>query len=189
MTFCETGLIRAMKSAYKQEGYTVAGTDSGLIITGEMWGASINEKAVPNKVKSIIVLHAGKLPGEGEAINVRKGETRSMIYELAVTGIERLDALYRDKKREVIRPTRLTMDGYRLWQQPDSLEVNLIDPENQQVLDYGDQDAYLVGNAIYGETVYGSVFVCREGVKPEDKIMLAHLEQLQWIPVELEESK
>ena len=186
MTFCETGLIRAMKSAYRQEGYTVAGTSSGLAIVGEMWGASINEKAIPNKIKSIIVLHAGKLPDVGEAINVRKGETSSMIHELAVAGIDRLDELYRDKKREVIRPTRLTMDGYRLWQKPDSLEINLIDPENQQILDYGDQDAYLVGNAIYGETVYGSVFVLCETVNPEDKIMLAHLEQLQWIPVELE---
>lgn len=186
MTFCETGLMKAMKSAYRQDGYTVAGTHSGLVITGEMWGASINEKAIPNKVKSVIVLHAGKIPSVGEAINVRKGETSNMIYELAVAGIDRLDELYRDKKREVIRPTRLTMDGYRLWQQPDSLQIKLIDPENQQILDYGDHDAYLVGNAIYGETVYGSVFVLREDVAPEDKIMLAHLEQLQWIPVELE---
>lgn len=186
MTFCETGLMRAMKSAYKKDGYTVAGTSTGLVIAGEMWGVSINETAIPNKVKSVIVLHAGKLPGAGEAINVRKGETSSMIYDLAVAGIDRLDELYRDKKCEVICPTRLTMDGYRLWQQPKSLEINVIDPENQQILDYGDQDAYLVGNAIYGETVYGSVFVLRETVKPEDKVMLAHLEQLQWIPVELE---
>lgn len=40
-----------------------------------------------------------------------------------------------------------------------------------------------------GYTVYGTVFVLREGVEPENKIMLNHLEQLQWIPVELEESK
>ena len=186
MTFCETGLMRAMKSAYRQDGYTVAGTSSGLVITGEMWGVSINEKAIPNKVKSVIVLHAGKLPGVGEAINVRKGETSSMIYDLAVAGIDRLDELYRDKKREVICPTRLTMDGYRLWQQPKSLEINVIDPENQQILDYGDRDASLVGNAIYGETVYGTVFVLREDVAPENKIMLNHLEQLQWIPLELE---
>ena len=184
MTFCETGLIKAMKSAYRQEGYTVAGTSTGLVIAGEMWGVSINEKAIPNKVKSVIVLHAGKLPGVGEAINVRKDETRNMIYELAVAGIDRLDELYRNKQFEVVAPTRLTMDGYRLWQQPKSLDINVIDPENQQILDYGDRDAYLVGNAIYGETVYGSVFVLRETVKPEDKVMLDHLEELQWIPVE-----
>lgn len=185
MTFCETVLTKAMKSAYKQEGYTVAGTDTGLVITGERWGVSINEKAVPNKVKSLIVLHTGKLPGIGEAINVRKGETRSFIYELSVSDIERLDTLYRNKKRDVIRPTRLTMDGYRLWQQPKSLKLKLIDPENQQILDYGDRDAYLVGNAIYGETVYGSVFVSCEEVDLDDKIALTHLEELQWIPLEI----
>ena len=185
MKFCEKGLMKAMKRAYKQEGYTVAGTSSGLVIAGEMWGASINEKAIPNKVKSVIVLHAGKLPGVGEAICVRNGETRSMIYDLAVAGVDRLDELYRDRKCEVICPTRLTMDGYRLWQQPKSLEINVIDPENQQILDYGDCDAYLVGNAIYGATVYGSVFVLRESVAHENKIILNHLEQLQWIPLEL----
>lgn len=186
MTFNETGLKRAMKSAYKQDGYTVVGTSDGLIITGEMWGVSIAEKAVPNTVKSLIVLHAGKLPDAGNAINVKKGETISMIYELAVCDIQRLDGLYRDRKREAVRPTRLTMDGYRLWQKPDTLEVMLIDPQNQQILDYGDQDAYLVGNAIYGETVLGSVFALREDVAPEDKIMLSHLEQMQWIPLEVE---
>ena len=186
MIFNEKGLIRAMKSAYKEDGYTVAGTDSGYIITGEMWGVSIHDKAVPNTVKGLIVTHAGKLPDVGKAISVKRGETSSMIYELAVDRIENLDALYRDRKREAIRPTRLTMDGYRLWQQPDYLAVKLIGPVNQQILDYGDQDAYLVGNAIYGQTVYGSVFVCCEVAAPEDKPMLAHLEQMQWIPVELE---
>ena len=186
MTFNEKGLIRAMKAAYKDTGYSVVGTDSGFIITGEMWGTSIHEKAIPNTVKGLIVTHAGKLPDIGEAINVQKGEASTMIYDLAVAGIQRLDELYRDKKCEVICPTRLTMDGYRLWQQPKSLEIDVIDPENQQILDYGDRDAYLLGNAIYGETVYGSVFVLREDVAPENKIMLDHLAEMQWIPVELE---
>ena len=61
-----------------------------------------------------------------------------------------------------------------------------IDPENQQILDYSDHDAYLVGNTIFGVTVYGTVYVCREMVPPEDNVVIAHLEQMQWIPVELE---
>lgn len=186
MTFCESGLIKAMKRAYKAEGYTVAGTHHGLVITGEMWGVSIQEKAIPNKLKSVIVLHAGKLPCIGEAISVMKGETSSVIYDLAVASIDRLDELYRAKQREAVCPTRLTMDGYRLWQEPKTLAIIVVDPQYQQILDYGDRDAYLVGNAIYGETVYGSVYVLRQTVELEDKEMLAHLEQMQWIPVDLE---
>ena len=77
MTFNEKGLIRAMKAAYKEYGYTVAATDFGYIITGEMWGVSIHDKAIPNTVKGLIVTHAGKLPDVGNAINVKKGETSS----------------------------------------------------------------------------------------------------------------
>lgn len=186
MTFNEKGLIRAMKSAYKEEGYSVAGFDNGYVITGEMWGVSIPEKAVPNTVKSLIVLHAGKLPEAGKAINVQKSEIKSMIYEMAVERIQTLTSMYWDGKRGEICPTRLTMDGYRIWQQPDTLAVKLIDPANQQILDFTDQDAYLVGNTIYGLTVCGSVFVACEVAAPEDKPMLSHLAQMQWIPVELE---
>ena len=73
-----------------------------------------------------------------------------------------------------------------MWQLPDCLRVHLIDPENQQILDYGDHDAYLVGNTIFGVTVYGTVYVCREMVPPEDEAVISHLEQMQWIPVELD---
>ena len=186
MTFNEKGLIRAMKAAYKEDGYTVAGTDYGYIITGEMWGVSINEKAIPNTVKSLIVLHAGKLPDVGKAISVRKDEASNVIYEMAVDRIESLDRLYRENKRELILPTRLTIDNYRLWQNPATLAIKLIDPDNQQILDFTDNDAYLICDTLYGTTVYGSVFVHREVVAPEDLPMLAHLEQMQWIPVELE---
>ena len=70
MIFNEKGLICAMKSAYKDDGYTVAATDNGLIITAEMWGVHLNDKAIPNTVKSLIVLHAGKIPETGNAISV-----------------------------------------------------------------------------------------------------------------------
>lgn len=185
MIFNEKGLIRAMKKAYKDDGYTVAATDTGLIITGEMWGVQLNDKAIPNTVKSLIVLHAGKIPEPGNALGVSKSETGTMFYDMAVDRVEKLLELYVQGKRAAIRPTRLTMDGFRIWQLPNSLSVHLIDPENQQILDYSDHDAYLVGNTIFGVTVYGTVYVCREVLPPEDEAVINHLEQMQWIPLEL----
>lgn len=186
MIFYEKGLIRAMKNAYKDDGYTVAATDTGLIITSEMWGVQLNEKAIPNTVKSLIVLHAGKIPEAGNAISVNKGETGSVFFDMAVGRMDELHELYLGGKRHAIKPTRLTMDKHRVWQLPENLRVHLVDPDNQQILDYSDHDAYLVGNAIFGLTVYGALYVCREMVPPEDQAMISHLEQMQWIPLELE---
>lgn len=185
MIFNEKGLIRAMKNAYKDDGYTVAASDTGLMISSEMWGVQLNEKAIPNTVKSLIVLHAGKIPEPGNAISVHKNETGAMFFDMAVARMEELHELYISGKRWAIKPTRLTMDGYRVWQLPENLCVHLIDPDNQQILDYSDHDAYLVGNTVFGLTVYGALYVCREMVPPEDQAMIAHLEQMQWIPVEL----
>lgn len=185
MTFYENGLIRAMKSAFRKDGYTVAATESGYIILGENWGVSIHSKAMPNTVKSLIVLHAGKLPEENKAIQVKKGEILSCFYEMAVDRIDDLDTHYRKALRSRIFPTRLIMDGCRLWQLTDSLAIKRVDPEDEQILDYMDNDAYLVRGMLYGTTVYGSVFVACENAVEEDKGLMAHLEQMQWIPVEV----
>lgn len=186
MTFNDKGLLRAMKKEYKADGYIVAGTDGGYVICCESWGVYIHEQAMPNTVKSVVVLHAGKLPEPGKAIRVRKGEAANWIYEMAVDRIESLDALYLGRKREPILPTRLTMDGYGLWQNPKTLAIQRIAPENQQILDFTDNDAYLIDGAIYGTTIYGSVYVACEHIVYEDKPLFACLEQMQWIPVEVE---
>lgn len=186
MTFNDEGLARAMKNAYKDDGYVVACTPSGYIITGDMWGVAIHDQLIPNSIKSLIVLHTGKLPEVNKAINVRKNATNSWIYEMAVDRIMTLRKIYREMQRNAIRPTRMTMDGCLLWQQPDTLAVKLTAPENQQILDYEDNDAYLVDDVIYGETLCGSVFVSCQKVKDEDMPLLAHLAQMQWIPMELE---
>lgn len=186
MTFYDKGLLRAMKKEYKADGYIVAGTDGGYVICCESWGVYIHEQAMPNTVKSVVVLHAGELPEVGKAIKVRKGEAANWIYEMAVDRIQALDALYHGRKRETILPTRLTMDGYGLWQNPKTLAIQRIAPENQQILDFTDNDAYLIDGAIYGTTIYGSVYVACEHIVYEDKLLFACLEQMQWIPVEVE---
>lgn len=186
MTFNDKGLLRAMKKEYKGDGYIVAGTEGGFVICCESWGVYIREQAMPNTVKSVVVLHAGKLPEVGKAIKVRKTETASWIFEMAVDRMDGLYALYTEKKRETILPTRLTMDGYGLWQNPRNLEIQRIAPENQQILDFTDNDAYLIDGTIYGVTIYGSVYVACEHIVYEDKPLVACLEQMQWIPVEVE---
>ena len=58
MTFSEKGLARAMKAAYKNYGYTVAQSDSGLLIITDNWGVGIKEALIPNEIKGLIVCHS-----------------------------------------------------------------------------------------------------------------------------------
>ena len=70
MTLYDKGLIRAMKKAYKEDGYYVALTDRGVLIQTDFWGAEITYGAVPNSVKSLIVLHNGAMPRMNTAVLV-----------------------------------------------------------------------------------------------------------------------
>lgn len=70
----EKGLIKAMKEAYGKTGYSVAVNGSMLWICGELWFAGLHERHVSNDVKSVIALHFGVIPGDGEAMHACKGE-------------------------------------------------------------------------------------------------------------------
>lgn len=186
MTIYDKGLLRAIKQAYKDGGYDVALTESGVLIQADGWGVEIVTEAVPNSVKSLIVLHNGSMPRMNSAVHVQKGECSDMILDMVVGTMDDLDKAYTANGGLVIKPTRLTFDGYRVWQLADTLSVRLVDVENQQILTGEKWDAVLVNGIIYGRNWFGSVYIRTEMVVPEDKPLLHHLSQMQWIPVELE---
>lgn len=71
----EKGLIKAMKDEYRTRGYSVADDGNGrLWIVADTWFAGIWKQNVSNDVKSVIVLHFGRMPEENGAMNVHKGE-------------------------------------------------------------------------------------------------------------------
>lgn len=73
MVVSEKGLLRAIKDAYKADGYTVAVDDSGgvedLILHTPLWTVVIQKDEVPGKILGIITEHLRKLPGPGEAFH------------------------------------------------------------------------------------------------------------------------
>lgn len=190
MTINDKGLLRAMKAAYKGDGYDVAMTDGNLLIQTDEWGVSIHHKMVPNSIKSLIVLHNGAMPRMDSAVHVQKGECSEMILQTVTGTMEDLAASYTANGGLLIKPTRLTFDGNRVWQLADTLNVRLVDPDNQQILMfmYGEKpEVYLVNGMIYSRLPYScTVFIRPEMLMPEDKSLLQHLGQMQWIPVELE---
>ena len=186
MTICDKGLIRAMKKAYRDDGYYVAVTDNGVLIQSEWWGVEIIADAVPNSVKSLIVLHNGCLPKLNSAVYVSKGECADAILETVVGAMDDLARAYTATGGKIIKPTRLTIDGCRVWQTTDSLKIWLVDVDDQQILTCESVDARLVNSSIYGRNWFGSMFVRTQLVPVKDSPLLEHLSEMQWIPVEFD---
>ena len=186
MTIYDKGLIRAMKQAYKDSGYYVAVTDNGVLIQTGSWGVEIKAEAVPNSIKSLIVLHNGSMPRMDSAVHVSKGECGEAMVEMVVSAMDDLATAYTAMGGRTIKPTRLTFDGYRVWQITDALKIRLVDVDDQQILAGEKWDACLVNGVIYGRNWFGCMYVRTQLVPEEDVPLLEHLGQMQWIPVEQE---
>lgn len=184
MTIYDKGLIRAMKKAYRDDGYYVAVTDNGVLIQSDGWGVEIRAEAVPNSVKSLIVLHNGSLPRLDSAVCVKKGECADAILETVTGTMDDLAKAYTANGASKIKPTRLTMDGCRVWQTTDLLQIRLVDVDDQQILTGMSWDGNLISGAIYGRNWFGSMYVRTQMVLMEDVPLMDHLAQMQWIPVE-----
>ena len=180
MTIYDKGLIRAMKQAYRDGGYDVAVTDNGVLIQSDGWGVEIAFDAVPNSVKSLIVLHNGSLPVMNKAVHVSKGECSEAILEV-VTGT--MDDLAKMQAGRRIKPTRLTMDGCNVWQTTDRMDVHLVDVDDQQILAAQIVNCYLIAGVIYGRNWFGSMYIRTRTVQHEDVSLVEHLSEMQWIPV------
>ena len=187
MTIYDNGLLRAMKAAYRDGGYDVAFTETGILIQTDGWGVQMEAGAVPNSIKSLIVLHNGSLPRIDSAVCVSKGECSDVILNMVTTT---MDYLYNQHIASGgLKPTRLTFDGKRVWQLAEKLDIRLVDAENQQIpmTMFGEKvDALLLGSAIYSRLPYGSLYIQTETPVPEDQPLLQHLSQMQWIAVELD---
>lgn len=186
MTLYDKGLIRAMKRAYKDDGYYVALTESGLLIQTTFWGVEIIADAVPNSVKSLIVLHNGAMPRMNTAALVQKGECGDAILEMVLAVMDDISKAYTATGGVPIKPTRITFDGMRAWQTTTDLKLRLVCVDDQQILSGENVDAHLVSGYIYGRTWFGQLFVRSQVLKPEDRPLIDHLAQMQWIPLELE---
>ena len=72
----ERGLLSAMKSTWRSEGYTVAGyREDGervLCIAGASWLVAIPYSAISRKVLTLLVEHLGEIL-DGAAWTVQKG--------------------------------------------------------------------------------------------------------------------
>lgn len=184
MTLYDKGMIRAMKKAYEEDGYYVALTDRGVLIQTDFWGAEITYGAVPNSVKSLIVLHNGAMPRMNTAVLVQKKECASAILETVVNTVDDLSKAFSATGGAPIKPTRLTFDGMRVWQTTNDLRLRLVDVDDQQILAGENLDGMLVCGYIFSQTWFGCMYVRPQIIDPEDKALMEHMAQMQWISLD-----
>ena len=79
----EKGLIKAMKQEHgKSDGYTVANDGQTTWVISSGWFAGVPNENLSNEIKSVIVLHFGRLPFTGEALSVaKKGDVQAELME------------------------------------------------------------------------------------------------------------
>lgn len=184
MVIREKGLLKAMKEAYKQDGYKVAslGTEHGswLLIQGSGWAVEIEAGNVPRKVLGLIVEHLGKLPETDEAFQCRKDAPQTVIYDTAAHLTEDMDGRAEQGKPAKAKETALTWNGFYLWQRTGDLEIIMIDPEDQEILDVRDRDVYTLGNALYVAGCASRAYIFQRGPSTGADKHMEHLAQMQW---------
>ena len=186
MVINEKSLLRAMKEAYKGWGYTVAVTSRDVwVISTPAWIARIcNRDNVPNEVLALIVLHMGYLPEMETAYQIFKADTgpaiQEKIYSEAVDNIRTMEKLRLDPESTTpqISKTKLHFGRYRVWQQPIDLQIYLVDPRYECMIER-QNDVHTVRSALCAAGEISSIYVFRDRVENEN--LIDHLEQIQWV--------
>ena len=183
MVIHEKGLLRAMKEAYKSDGYEIECKETGgmkeIHIETPRWYVMCVLKNLPRKVLGLIVEHLGEIPEPGQAVQVKKKETQTKIYTQgndAFGGVTPDDFI---NPPHVIK-TALVYRYGNIWQQRRGNKVFWVTPELENIM--------LINNAVVspGEKVLmitGTVSTVAikpsEPQKAEDKRTLEYLAGVQ----------
>ena len=114
MLINEAGLVRAIKRAYKADGYTVNVKDGIMSIYTKSWYIQARRDMVPRKALAAIVEHAGLIPGENEPINIMKDwEPQLVIPE---TAAEEMSAWRVGERGDDVDLVPVIMQGFQIFQ-------------------------------------------------------------------------
>lgn len=183
MVIDEKGLLSAMKDAYKKKstGYKVAARiledeEEELILSAPGWTAFINRENAPRKVMGLIVEHVGDLPREDEAYQVQDKNVQAEIFSVAVPAQARLVA------GAVVRRTNLTYNGYQIWQRTDNLNVFMLSPKFEDMMDNYNREVRLTEDGMfYVEGVASRLYLLPLQVMQNELPALHHLAKMQWV--------
>lgn len=187
MVINEKALVKEMKEAYKGWGYTVMVLPGGeWVFMTKAWAAEIDAQTnVPNEALSLIVLHMEYLPERETAYRIYKDESGPVIQQEVFSVAEATYTALCEQRRETdAKPlycwqTKLRLGACRVWQRPSDLEILLIDPTYERIIE-SKKNIRVVGDAIYAEGQISCVYVMRVQNAGE-QAHIEHLSQMQWI--------
>lgn len=174
----EKGLIKAMKQEHgKSEGYTVANDGQTTWVIAYDWFAGVPNENLSNEIKSVIVLHFGRLPFSGEALSVaKKGDVQAELMETCMEVPSRVvDA---SGVRYMATYVRL---GECLVFQDDALNCRMAHEDNLLPIDYSHTVQLVNGWLVSDNDCFG-VAGCAISADGTGflQAQLRHLEMMDW---------
>ena len=186
MVIAEKPLVRELKEAYKGGGYNVIVRPGGrTVLCCAAWAVEIDNENLPREVLSVLALHMGYLPEEGEAYKIMKGAkeptVQKMIFDTAMEPIRKLENAVADAGAATpvaVRKTVLTFDGWNVWQKTGNKGIVLVDPAYEMILRKL-EEVIAVGDAIYKEGAISKAWIMR-GTNAMYENQLNYLGQVPW---------
>ena len=126
MLINESGAVKAIKDAYKGDGYTVYNHGDAVSIITEDWYIKCDWRILPRKVLALVVEHMGTIPKEREPVHVNKDDDVQMAFRGTVEGDisgwcegeTEFDATY----------VPVSVRGLQLYQEPEGGRCWAVDP-------------------------------------------------------------
>ena len=114
MLINEAGLVRAMKRAYRGEGYNVVNRGGTIAIYTKTWYLEAGRGYIPRKALATIVEHMGEIPEAGNPVLVQKDvEAQAVMPEVST---EDLAAWVTGDRGETVVMVPVIMLGYQIFQ-------------------------------------------------------------------------
>lgn len=112
----ESGLVRAIKSAYKNGGYVVNNQGEMVSIYTERWYVQCKRVKLPRKALATIVEHMGMIPEVGAPVSIDKdGDPQQVIPEVTVND---MDHWRGGATTDAATMVPVIMQGYQIFQPP-----------------------------------------------------------------------
>lgn len=126
MIIDESGLVRAIKSAYKTDGYCVLNHGEQVTIYTDNWYIRCCWNKLPRKVLATIVEHMGMIPDGSNALSIEKdGDPQIVMPEIVGQEIEQWISGNKDGKATLVP---LVFRGLQIYQEPAGGQCYGVDP-------------------------------------------------------------
>lgn len=162
----EKALARAMTAEWKTGGYIVGrfvldGEDM-IVLIGQGWQLACEAQCLPRKCLGLIVEHCGELPKETAMRCMKAGEQVTMLD--MIKGVYQDLLQLRTDAEGCMMQTGVAINGYRVWQDADTWELRVMNPEYTGICDLsdGNADAEMVKGGILFTEDMSTLFVRKE---------------------------